>query len=94
MRKMPPIRVVVERIDGERLAVVAYCYKVARRRFNGQLRPYLYGWSMWMLVDRPIERWRAEEIGNRLILAEAEKRMSVLPGIGWCFELPGWAEYE
>lgn len=98
MRKLPPIRATLERIDNDQEAVIAYCYRVGHRRSydpNAHAyvrRPFLYGWSVWALLDRPIGRREALRLGEAMIEALADRTANRLPPVGWCTDLPGWAD--
>lgn len=97
--KLPPIRVVREPIDGEFCAVLAFCFRIGRRRFydstlhQAVMRPVLYGLSVFTLVvgNHPPDFY--EEVGRLRLIAELGQRER-LPRIGLCSDLAGWADYE
>jgi hypothetical protein len=98
--KLPPIRVVRERIDDEFCAVIAFCFRVGRQRYydsdarQTMTRPVLYGISVFALVPAAESSWwRCDEIGRTRLMAELGTR-GRLPYIGVCSDLPGWADYE
>lgn len=100
MRKLPPIRTTLERIDSDREVVISYCYRVGQRRYydpnlqTNVRRPFLYGWSVWAILDRPMHRNDALGWGEGMIQALAERSGGRLPPVGWCSNLPGWADLE
>lgn len=95
--KLPPIRVWIERVDADCIAVLATCFKVRPKMTKEEgryvRRPFLFGYSKFFLTA-PDRYWRLEELAVEHIGTIAAERNNWLPPIGKCTDLAGWGDYE
>lgn len=97
--KLPPIHVMREHVDGEVCAVLAFCFRVGRRRCYDPknrctvIRPALFGVSVFTLVSvTDGAHWQWLKIGHARLLDKLGPSRR-LPFVGLCHELAGWGDF-